>query len=199
MSLGRAEPLPGDYKVGEKVFYMWSNQTFANGDKVVHGQQGEVTGPATRRDGKEGVAVLFPGNTGNVDCLLHQVRRPASAPPPLLPPRLRPRASLPPQVSHDPPPPLPGGYKMGDKVFFTGASQTDSNGDKLVNGQQGELVGPAEWCARGTEWCAVLFPGNKGNINCLLTSVRRLRAAPACPPPRPPCAGAGPGLSSPAP
>ena len=29
----------------------------------------------------------------------------------------------------DAPPPLPGGYKVGEKVFFTGSSHTFSNGD----------------------------------------------------------------------
>ena len=40
-----------------------------------------------------------------------------------------------PQVSRDAPPPLPGGYKVGKKVLFTGASETVSTGDKLVHGQ----------------------------------------------------------------
>ena len=60
MSLGRGEPLPGGYRVGEKVFYTWPNRTFADGDKVVHGQQGEVVGPATGENTKgKGVAVRF--------------------------------------------------------------------------------------------------------------------------------------------
>ena len=81
MSLGRAEPLPGDYKVGEKVFFMGSSQTFPNGDKVVHGQQGEVTAPATLETPKgKGVAVRFPGNKGNICCFLIQVRRLRPAP-----------------------------------------------------------------------------------------------------------------------
>eukprot|EP00964_Phaeocystis_antarctica_P052215 scaffold30550_cov66-Phaeocystis_antarctica.AAC.7 len=46
-------------------------------------------------------------------------------------------------VSRNAPPPLPGGYKVGEKVFFTAASQTLPNGDKLVHGQQGEVTGPA--------------------------------------------------------
>ena len=65
----RAEPLPGGYKVGEKVFYMGASQTFADGDKVVHSQQGEVTGPAITENTKgKGVAVLFPGNTAGINC-----------------------------------------------------------------------------------------------------------------------------------
>ena len=70
-----AQPLPGGYKVGDKVFYTWSNHTFADGDKLVHGQQGEVTGPGTGSLEGKGVAVLFPGNKGNVNCYLNSVRR----------------------------------------------------------------------------------------------------------------------------
>ena len=80
MSLGRAEPLPGDYKVGEKVFYMWSNRTFADGDKVVHGQQGEVAGPATRELTGKGVELRFPGNNGDVGCPLTWVSRVGPSP-----------------------------------------------------------------------------------------------------------------------
>ena len=78
------------------------------------------------------------------------------------------------QVSRDAPPPLPGGYKVGEKVFFTGASQTVSLGDKLVHGGQGEVMGPGN--GKHTGEVVVLFPGNKGNVNCYLTSVRRLKA-----------------------
>ena len=81
-------------------------------------------------------------------------------------------------------PPLPGGYKVGDKVFYTGANETASNGDKWVHGQQGEVVGPATGKERNTH-VNVLFPGNKGNVECLLTTVRRLRAASAATPPPP--------------
>ena len=79
-------PLPGGYKVGEKVFFTAASQTLSPGDKVVHGQQGEVTGPATLEGyiGK-GVNVRFPGNKGLVACWLTHVRRlraaPAATPP----------------------------------------------------------------------------------------------------------------------
>ena len=88
------------------------------------------------------------------------------------------------QVSRDAPPPLPGGYKVGEKVFFTGASEAFSNGNKLVHGQLGEVTGPGRGMKRteGKGLC-LLFPGNKGNVGCLLTSVRRLRAANAATPP----------------
>ena len=77
----KSDTLPGGYKVGEKVFYMGPGETWDDGDKVVHGQQGEVTGPATLENhmGK-GVAVRFPGNKGNVECYVDTVRRPRAAP-----------------------------------------------------------------------------------------------------------------------
>eukprot|EP00964_Phaeocystis_antarctica_P112755 scaffold76866_cov56-Phaeocystis_antarctica.AAC.6 len=85
------------------------------------------------------------------------------------------------QVSRDAPPPLPGGYKVGEKVFYTGASKTWDDGDKRMHGQQGEVVGPATY-EDGEEGLLVLFPGNKDRINCLLTEVRRLHAASAATP-----------------
>ena len=63
--------------MGEKVFFTGLSDTFASGNKVVHGQQGEVVGPATLESHKgKGVKVLFPGNTLNIECYLTEVRRP---------------------------------------------------------------------------------------------------------------------------
>ena len=82
------------------------------------------------------------------------------------------------QVSRDAPPPLPGGYKVGEKVFFTGASETFASGNKLVHGQQGEVMGLATG-EDADKRLSLLYPGNKGGINCLLTTVRHLCAASA--------------------
>ena len=80
-------------------------------------------------------------------------------------------------MSRDPPPPLPGGYKVGDKVFFTGPNHTFPCGDKLVHGQQGEVMGPATFLTtletvRGKA-VVVRFPCNKGDVICYLDQVRR--------------------------
>ena len=91
----------------------------------------------------------------------------------LMPPRRRQPAAS------DPPPALPGDYKLGEKVFYTAANQTLSNGDKVVHGQQGEVTGPATAESVKGKGVNVRFPGNKGKINCYLTQARRLRAAPA--------------------
>ena len=87
-------------------------------------------------------------------------------------------------MSRAAPPPLPGGYKVGEKVFFTGASETWDDGDKLVHGQQGEVVGPATIETHKGKGVAVRFPCNKGNVECYLYAVRRLRAAHAATPTR---------------
>jgi len=89
-------PLPGGYKVGEKVFYTGQSLTFESGDKThkyVNGERGEVTGPATIDSHKgKGVEVRFSGDSR--ECYLTHVRRLRTPPP--LPPRLRPTlATLP--------------------------------------------------------------------------------------------------------
>ena len=62
--------------VGEQVYYTVKSKTLVSGDRVVHGKQGEVVGPATSESHKgKGVAVLFPGNKSAVECYLTSVRR----------------------------------------------------------------------------------------------------------------------------
>ena len=83
------------------------------------------------------------------------------------------------QVSHEPPP-LSGGYEVRDEVYYQGASKTLDNGphaghDKLVHGQRGEVVGPAIYESHKGKGVKVLFPGNKGGIDCLLTELGRAR------------------------
>ena len=177
-----APPLPGGYTVGDRVFFTGATRVFfENGYELVHGQHGKVMGPATSVGPplpNMGVSVLFPGYKGNIDCSLGVVRRPraASAATSRLTPASAPQLSSAggcPQVNRKPPPPLPGGYAPGDKAFYTGTSQTWDDGDKLVHGQQGEVVGPAFG-----EAVSMRFPDKKSNIGCFINSVRRLRTAP---------------------
>ena len=142
-------PLPGGYAFGEKVYLTGTSQTFSTGNKLTHGQRGEVTGPATCEThvGK-GLDVMFPGNKGNISCYLTN-------------------------LSRSPPPPLPGGYAVGEKVYFTGYSQTVDTGDKLTRGQEGEVMGPATHATHVGKGLDVKFPGNKGTISCCLTNLSR--------------------------
>ena len=79
-------PLSGGYEVRDEVYYQGASETLDNGphaghDKLVHGQRGEVTGPATSESHKgKGVKVLFPGNKENISVLLTEVRRLRAAP-----------------------------------------------------------------------------------------------------------------------
>ena len=74
--------------------------------------------------------------------------------------------------------PLPGGYEVGQQVYFTGASQTLMDGYKLVHGQQGEVMGPGTSSKRTAgEGVVVRFPGNTSLVGCFVTEVRRQRAA----------------------
>ena len=91
------------------------------------------------------------------------------------------------QVSREPPPPLPGGFVLGEQVYYTGArlsQEAVETGDRLEHGKQGEVVGPATSESHKGNGVALRFPGNKGAINCYLISVcRRHRAATHSSPP----------------
>ena len=81
------------------------------------------------------------------------------------------------QVSREPPPPplLLGGYTVGEQVYYTGASATFENGDRLEHGKQGEMVGPATSESVKGKGVKVRFPGSKRPVNCDLYQVRRRR------------------------
>ena len=57
-------PLPGDFDLGEWLYYVGNNETFEDGDSVTHGKRGEVVGPATLATyvGKGLKIRFFPGN-----------------------------------------------------------------------------------------------------------------------------------------
>ena len=76
-------------------------------------------------------------------------------------------------VSREPPPPLPGGYAVGEQVYYTWAGETLESGDRVVHGEQGEVVGPATFESLRGKGVAVLFPGNKRAVECYLSQVRR--------------------------
>ena len=81
------------------------------------------------------------------------------------------------QLSRTAPPPLPGGYCPGDEVFYTGASQTFPDGDRLVQGAKGEVTGPAttsrRLAGRVGEGVCVQFPEQSCGVGCFLTELSR--------------------------
>ena len=86
------------------------------------------------------------------------------------------------QVSREPPPPpLLGGYTVGEQVYYTGESHTFACGNQLEHGKQGEVAGPATFESHKGKGVDVRFPGNKGAISCYLHQVRRSRRHAAHP------------------
>ena len=148
-----AGPLHRGYAVGEKVYFTGASQTFADGDKITHGQDGEVAGPSTDGD-PECLCVMFPGNKDGISCYLTR-------------------------LSRSPPPPLPGGYAVGEKVYYTGESGTWDDGDKLTHGESGEVIGqpPSDDPAFG-ECVSVRFPGMIASMLCDLDEISRAPPTP---------------------
>ena len=65
-------------------------------------------------------------------------------------------------------------YAVGEKVYYTGDSHTTAKGNKYTPGQEGEVTGhPQSDSRKFGKGVSVMFPGNKGHINCFLTSLSR--------------------------
>ena len=74
------------------------------------------------------------------------------------------------QVSREPPP-LPGGFVLGEKVYYTGPSETFEDPSEtfvLEHGAQGEVVGRVRAGGHMFEGVAVRFPGSKYLIPTVL-------------------------------
>ena len=73
------------------------------------------------------------------------------------------------------PPTLPGGYSVGDEVFYTGTSQRCGRFNRVEYGGKGEVIGPG-FGADKDSCVIVMFPGNTHThncMNCLVTSLSR--------------------------
>lgn len=134
--MGQVSALPGGWREGDTVFYTAACQTFPSGDRLMYGARGEVSGSSLVRDGTDHkrVAVQFPGNAGPVACLVTALGR------------------------EPPSDKLPGGWRIGDLAVYTGNGYTFPDGDVMVHGARGEVVGPCEDIPGAA---AVLFPGHK--------------------------------------
>jgi hypothetical protein len=136
--------IPGGYCVGDRVFYAYPNWRAPDGHMLRFGVQGKVIGRSCIGDGKddERVWVLFPGL--GYGCIHLE------------------------QISRDPPV-IPGGYNLGDRVFFCGPNRAAGcNGDRLGFGHCGEVAGRA--CRSDV---AVVFPGNEDAADVRLAELSR--------------------------
>ena len=124
-SLSHELSLPGGFRVGEELYFIGGGFVDEQGDKAVFGCRGSVTGPARNGDA-DAVSMSFSGNRGDMHC----------------------RAG---ELSREPAPSLPGGFILGEHLYFTGSSpiikrrlpRTDFELelDILVRGSRGEVVG----------------------------------------------------------
>ena len=129
-----------NFTAGNQVYWCSPNQTLSTGVLLTYRERGEVIGPP--HDGRAGCYnVRFDNNPAPTTCHVSQLSR-------ALPSRL-----------------LAGGYCMGDQLYWCSPSQTLSNGDKLLHGALGEVIGPATSAYPGR--VCMLFPGNGPNgIQC---------------------------------
>lgn len=70
---------------------------------------------------------------------------------------------------------------MGEKLYFQGRTQFFEDGDRVVYGEMGEVMGPVVSGPVESKGLAMHFPGNKGNANCHLSVLSRdppVRGAP---------------------
>ena len=79
---------------------------------------------------------------------------------------------------------LAGGYRLGETLYYIGSSQTFPSGNKLVFGKQGEVMGPGAAPDEKTR-IGMMFPGNKGKVNCVLATLSRTPPVRRVSPPPP--------------
>lgn len=145
------QKLAGGFERGDMVIFQGNEQTFASRDRIAPGLRGMVVGPATAEGTSplEDLAVLFDGNRSRVTVEAKKlVRRGGKR--------------------------LPGGFDVGDVVYYQGAPHTFASGDRLAPGLRGVVSGPA--IAPGTsaeEDLAVLFDGNRTRVTVQVASIAR--------------------------
>jgi hypothetical protein len=142
--------IPGGFQIDEEVFYGGPARKYPNGDHLVFGTAGTISGRSVVGDGMddERIAVSFPGH------------KDAKAV----------RLGL---ISYETPA-IPGGYSVGERVFWCGMNWTFPNKDKLRFGAEGTVTGRA-YVGDGLDdvRVAVSFPGNKGAVAMRLPEISK--------------------------
>ena len=156
-------PLPDDHAVGDEVYYCGEDQTITNqrGTSVwVRGARGKVSGPGTAVDGDPmghaHVNVRFPKNTLDLACYVTD-------------------------LSPTWPPPLPGGFAYGEKVYFCGESHTFPSGDTKEYGASGVVDGRSTSDADAASKLKVRFDGNRDTIDVYVVNLSRVWPPPPLP------------------
>lgn len=147
-------PLPDDCSVGTKLHYGGPKREYENGDVLNFGDVGEISGTCgSSKTEADRLIIKFVG---------HQNAK-----------RIR-RALLFSQLS------IPGGYRLGERVYWCGSAWALADGDRLQFGQEGEIAGCTDVCdGMDKERVAVLFKGNKQPVAMHLVEISRV--APSIP------------------
>lgn len=127
-------PLPEGYQLGDRLYFVGEGQRFRNGDRLVHAQQGEVVGGSIGSPSR--LLLHFDGNRIHMSCTLDV-------------------------LSRTPPWPLPGGYAPGERLYYTGKSETLHSGNQLTHAQPGEVMGPV---VGHLDELSMHFEGNRNTI-----------------------------------
>merc|ERR1712151_932029 len=139
--------LPKGYQAGDIVYYAGAKRDFDNGNFLKFGLVGEVVGPSTPPDNRR-IKILFEGNAEPMDCALPQI------------------------MTEEPV--IPGGFKVGDRLYYIGEQQVYDDGDRLLFGLPGEVVSRSTaGNASDDRRLKVLFDGNNMPISVFLTQVSR--------------------------
>jgi hypothetical protein len=135
--------LPGGYQTGDVVHFSGARQTFGDGDQLEFGVAGVVLGLSFPVDLAPRIAVRFHGHKEHTNVRLNEISK------------IRPE--------------IPGGYKVGEKVFWIGENESLSSGERLEFGMQGEVMGRATQGGCIDDTCvAVQFKGNQRVTDVLL-------------------------------
>ena len=76
-------------------------------------------------------------------------------------------------IDQEPPQSMPAGSAVGMRLYFTGPSFKASRNNWLVEGAQGEVVGPAVAAHFKGNGVAVKFPNNRTSVDCFLHELSR--------------------------
>jgi hypothetical protein len=138
---------PGGFNVGERVFFVGAEQNWPNGDKLKFGDLGTVE-PLDLELAKDIIKVVFDAHADFTR--VHAF-----------------------EISRDPPE-IPGGYAVGETVFWAGGAEIFASGDRLRPGLMGRVVGQA---IQGDtvigEAVAVRFEGNQRVTDVPMTKLSR--------------------------
>lgn len=128
--------LPGGFQEGEDVYFVSAGETLCDGDALMYGVKGIVTGTGKN---KGYIKVKFPQNKNGHSCKVGE-------------------------LSKTPPGPLPEGFQVGEAVYFVGGGETLPTGDFVVYGGMGTVISAGTRENEGR--IRVTFPQNKWDVAC---------------------------------